>query len=280
MDRITGGPDLDGEVRPRPRIMAILNVTPDSFSDGGLFADPGEAVRAAVHFVREGADVLDIGAESTRPGFTPVSAEVELRRLMPVLDALPAAFGVKVPVPISVDTTKAEVARAALARGVTMVNDIWGFQGDPRLPGVVAASGASAVLMHNRRAIDPAIDIMADMIGFFERSLAIAGQAGVVRERLILDPGIGFGKTQQQQLVCLGRLGELKRAFDLPILVGLSRKSFLKPLVGDEAPMRLFGTLAANMAALSAGADIVRVHDVAAHAAVFRVRDAIVGAGR
>lgn len=261
------------------RIMAIVNVTPDSFSDGGRFVEPRHAVDHVRQLVAEGADLLDLGAESTRPGFVPVSAEDELRRLIPVLDALPQAFGGTLPVPLSVDTTKAVVATEALARGASIVNDIWGFQGDPALPAVVARGDAGAVLMHNRAAIDPAIDIVDDMLGFFERSLALAAAAGVVREKLILDPGIGFGKTHAQQLAALAGIGRLKSAFELPVLVGASRKSFLKRYVGDGAPERLIGTLAAHLAAAAQGADWLRVHDVAAHAAALNVAETIAGAG-
>jgi dihydropteroate synthase len=262
----------------RPRLMAILNVTPDSFSDGGLFADPVRAAARARELVAEGADLLDVGAESTRPGFTPVAAELELQRLLPVLDALPEAFGGPVPVPVSVDTTKAAVADAALAHGATIVNDIWGFQGDPALPGVVARYAAGAVLMHNRHAIDRDLDIVDDILGFFERSLAVADAAGVPHHRLILDPGVGFGKTPGQQLAALAGVGRLATTFGLPVLVGASRKSFLKPYVGDGVADRLFGTLAAHLAAVAAGAALLRVHDVAAHVAALNVAHAIVAA--
>ena len=258
--------------------MAILNVTPDSFSDGGRFLEPDHAAEHVRRMVAEGADLIDIGAESTRPGFAPVSAEAELQRLIPVLDRLPEAFGGRVPVPLSIDTTKAAVADAALARGATIVNDIWGFQGDPALPAVVARHGARAVLMHNRSKIDPGLDILDDMRRFFARALALAAAAGVPREKLILDPGIGFGKTHAQQLAALASIGRLKAEFGLPVLVGASRKSFLKRYVGDGAPERLFGTLAAHLAAAAQGADMLRVHDVAAHAAALGVSEAIAGA--
>ena len=258
--------------------MAILNVTPDSFSDGGRFLEPERAAEHVRQMVAEGADLIDIGAESTRPGFAPVSAEAELRRLVPVLDRLSDGFGGRVPVPLSVDTTKAAVAEAALARGAAIVNDVWGFQGDPALPGAVARPGARAVLMHNRSEIDPGLDILDDMRRFFARSLALAAAAGVARENLILDPGIGFGKTHAQQLAALAGVGRLKAEFGLPVLVGASRKSFLKRYVGDGGPERLFGTLAAHLAAAAQGADILRVHDVAAHAAALGVAEAIAGA--
>ncbi|MCW6508550.1 dihydropteroate synthase [Lichenifustis flavocetrariae] len=257
------------------RIMAILNVTPDSFSDGGRFMNPERAIDQARALVAEGADILDIGAESTRPGFTPISAETELRRLMPVLQGLPEAFGGRVPVLVSVDTTKASVAQAALAEGATIVNDIWGFQGDRAMAGVVAAAGAQAILMHNRQMPDESIDILDDIRWFFERSLAIAAEAGVPRHRLILDPGIGFGKTQKQQIQVLANLEILTDTFGLPILVGASRKSFLRPFVGDDPANRLIGTLAAHVMATTAGAAILRVHDVAAHVTALGVTRAI-----
>ena len=270
-------PPVPGQPR-RVQLMAILNVTPDSFSDGGRFLEPDHAVDHARRLVAEGADLLDIGAESTRPGFAPVSAEGELRRLVPVLDKLNEAFGGKLPVPVSVDTTKAAVADAALARGATVVNDIRGFQGDPALPAIVARHGARAVLMHNRDAIDPGLDVADELRRFFTRSIAIALTAGVARDDLILDPGIGFGKTHEQQLAALAGVGRLKAEFGLPVLVGASRKSFLKRYVGDGAPGRLVGTLAAHLAAAAAGADLLRVHDVAAHAAALGVAEAIAGA--
>lgn len=260
----------------RPRIMGILNVTPDSFSDGGRYADVGPAVAHAQALVAEGADILDVGAESTRPGFLPISTGEELHRLLPVLDALLEAFDGQWPVPVSIDTTKPGVARAALKRGATIVNDIWGFQGDPALPEVVASSGATAVLMHNRHDKDQAIDIVEDMQRFFERSLAIAAAAGIARGKLILDPGIGFGKTPPQQAQALAGVEALVRSFGLPVLVGVSRKSFLGRLMGSNDD-RLTGTLAANLAARVAGASLFRVHDVGTHVAAFKVFEAIRG---
>lgn len=254
--------------------MGILNVTPDSFSDGGLYATVGSAVSQARALVAQGADIIDIGAESTRPGFTPISTEEELRRVLPVLDALPQAFGSAWPVPLSIDTTKTAVARAALERGATIVNDIWGFHADHALAAVVAAHGATAVLMHNRHEKDEAIDILDDMQRFFERSLAIAEAAGIARGKLILDPGIGFGKTPTQQTQALAGVETLVRSFGLPVLVGVSRKSFLGRLMGDRDD-RLIGTVAANLAARAAGASLFRVHDVGTHVAAFKVFEAI-----
>ena len=255
--------------------MAILNVTPDSFSDGGRFDDVDRAIAHARRLVAEGADLLDLGAESTRPGFQPVSAEQELRRLVPVVDALLPAFDGIWPVPLSIDTTKAVVARAMLDRGATVVNDIWGFQGDPALPHLVAERAASAVLMHNRHDKDPDLDIVDDMQRFFERSLSIAERAGVPQGRLTLDPGVGFGKTPRQQSQALAGVAALVQSFRLPVLVGVSRKSFLGRLMGEAHDDRLIGTVAANLAARAAGASLFRVHDVAAHVAALRVFDGV-----
>ena len=255
-----------GALRP---VMGILNVTPDSFSDGGRHdADPvarGEAL------VAEGAAMLDIGGESTRPGFTPVTAEEEWRRIGDAVAALASRAGV----PVSVDTTKSDVAARALAAGAAMVNDVWGFQGDPRMAGCVAAREAGAVLMHNRHAVDPACDIADDMLRFFERSLAIAAEAGAPRHRLVLDPGIGFGKTQAQQLDAIRAIPRLRAAFGLPVLVGLSKKRFLGAITGAPVERRGTETLAANLAAAAAGATIFRVHDVADHVAALKVFGAI-----
>ena len=250
-------------------VMGILNVTPDSFSDGGRHdADPAARGMA---LVAEGAALLDIGGESTRPGFTPVSAEVEWRRIAPAVEALAASL----PVPISVDTTKSEVARRALDAGAAVINDVWGFQGDPAMADAVAEAGAGAVLMHNRETIDPAIDIADDMLRFFEASLAIARQAGVLRTRLVLDPGIGFGKTQDQQIDAIRAIGRLRDAFGLPVLVGLSKKRFLGHITGAPVERRGIETVAANLAAAAAGAVIFRVHDVAEHVAALKVFGAV-----
>ncbi len=254
-------------------VMAILNVTPDSFSDGGRHdADP---LRRAAALIAEGADIVDIGGESTRPGFTPVPLEEEWRRIAPTVEAL-AGEG---RVPISVDTTKTEVARRALAAGAGVVNDVWGFQGDPAMAGVVAAHEAGAVLMHNRTVVDPTIDIADDMLHFFERSLARAVDHGVIRHRVALDPGIGFGKTQDQQIQAIRCIGRLRDAFGLPVLVGLSKKRFLGHITGAPVERRGLETVAANLAAAGEGASIFRVHDVAEHVAALKVFGAIRRAG-
>ena len=261
-----------GEADRRSRVMGIVNVTPDSFSDGGLFATPPDAVARARALAEAGAAILDIGGESTRPGFTPIPAAEERRRVEPVL----AALAPDLPVPISIDTTKASVARRAIELGAGVVNDIWGFQGDPDMADVVATAGAAAVLMHNRHEIDPALDIVDDMRRFFDRSLARAERAGVARAHLILDPGIGFGKTPAQQRDALRGLARL-REYGLPLLVGVSRKSFLGRITGASVGDRLAETIAANLAAAASGATIFRVHDVSEHVAALRVFDALRG---
>jgi dihydropteroate synthase len=260
--------------RGRPIVMGILNVTPDSFSDGGQFFDPQRAIAHARRMIAEGADILDIGAESTRPyvGATPVSSTEELRRLAPVLPAL-ADLGV----PISIDTMKAEVAIAALAAGATIVNDVWGLQRDPAMARVVAEHSVPVVIMHNREAADAAIDIMADIRAFFSRSLDIAARAGIARENIVLDPGIGFGKTPEQSIIALARLTELK-SFGLPLLVGASRKRFIDTVSPAPPDQRVGGSIASHLIAVLDGAAIVRTHDVAATVQALKVAAAIRGA--
>jgi dihydropteroate synthase len=260
--------------RGRPIVMGILNVTPDSFSDGGQFFDPQRAIAHARRMIAEGADILDIGAESTRPyvGATPVSSTEELRRLAPVLPAL-ADLGV----PISIDTMKAEVAIAALAAGATIVNDVWGLQRDPAMARVVAEHSVPVVIMHNREAADAAIDIMADIRAFFSRSLDIAARAGIASENIVLDPGIGFGKTPEQSIIALARLTELK-SFGLPLLVGASRKRFIDTVSPAPPDQRVGGSIASHLIAVLDGAAIVRTHDVAATVQALKVAAAIRGA--
>lgn len=246
-----------------PLLMGILNTTPDSFSDGGLYADPGAAVRHAKAMVQAGADIIDVGAESTRPGHDPIDAATELDRLLPVLRAITAeGLGV----PVSVDTYKAESAAAALAAGADIVNDVWGMQRDAEMADVVARASAPVICMHNRRAIDETIDIVADVVAFLQRSLDIAAKAGVAADRIVLDPGFGFGKSFQQSLDLLLNL-EAIGAFGRPVLIGLSRKGFIGAYSGVTTPSdRLAGTLTANQLAVMSGhAAIIRVHDVAAH---------------
>ena len=254
--------------------MGILNVTPDSFSDGGAFEKPDAALAQARRMAGDGADILDIGAESTRPygGMQPVTLDEELRRLSTIL---PAA--VSLGLPVSLDTIKHEVAKWALDRGAAIVNDVWGLQRDPGMARVVAARGAPVIIMHNRGRADPAIDIMADMEAFFQRSLVIADAAGISRERIVLDPGIGFGKTPEQSMTAIAQLGRLK-AFGLPLLVGASRKRFISSVVPSEPDKRIGGSITAHLLAVENGAAIVRVHDVAETVQALRVAAAIRGA--
>ncbi|MCG6203222.1 dihydropteroate synthase [Rhodopseudomonas sp. HC1] len=256
--------------RPVPAVMGILNVTPDSFSDGGDFLSPERAREHAARMIAEGADIIDIGAESTRPyGSQPVSAEQELQRLRPVLAEI-ASLGT----PVSIDSMKAEVVAWALDHGASIANDVWGLQRDAEMAHVVAARGAPVIVMHNRDAADPSIDIVADINAFFERSLAIAAAAGIAEANVVLDPGIGFGKTPQQSMIALARLAAFKH-FGLPILVGASRKRFISTVVPSEPKDRLGGSLAAHLIAVQNGAQIIRAHDVAATAQALKVAHAI-----
>ena len=227
--------------------MGILNVTPNSFSDGGRHYDPAVAIARARKMVAEGAAIIDIGGESTRPGHLPVSEEEELRRVVPVLEAL-----ADLDAPISIDTAKAAVAREAARLGACVINDIWGLQRDPGMADAVAETGSAVVVMHNRDEADPAIDILDDVERFFERSLNLAAAAGVPFCRILLDPGVGFGKTPEQNHSCIWNLDRF-RGFGAPILVGLSRKSFIGRIIGVEVDRRLPGTLAATRSRSCAG---------------------------
>ena len=243
----------------RPRVMGVLNVTPDSFSDGGQFLEPTAALAQARRLVGEGADIIDVGAESTRPygGAISVSLDEERHRLAAVL---PATVGLGVPV--SIDTMKAPIAAWALETGAAIVNDVWGLQRDPDMARVIADHGAPIIIMPNREKADPAIDIIAAVTEFFSQSLEIAWQAGIAREQIVLDPGIGFGKTPEQSLACIARL-DAWRGFNLPILVGASRKRFINTILPSEPSERLGGSLAAHLIAAENGAAIIRAHDVA-----------------
>jgi|SRR5579872_2031433 len=245
--------------KPHTLVMGVLNVTPDSFSDGGRFLEPQAALTQARRLVAEGADILDIGAESTRPygGAVQVAEEEERARLEPIL-----APAIALGIPVSIDTMKASLAVWALDRGAAIVNDVWGLQRDPDMARIVAERGAPVVIMHNRDAADPEIDIVADVSAFFERSLAIAARAGIAREQIVLDPGIGFGKTPQQSMTCIARL-EAWRHFSLPLLIGASRKRFIHTVTPSQPMERLGGSIAAHLLAVENGAAIVRAHDVA-----------------
>jgi dihydropteroate synthase len=255
----------------RPIVMGVLNVTPDSFSDGGHFLEPAAAIDHARRMIAEGADVLDIGAESTRPygGAVAVSMAEEMRRLAPILPTV-VALGV----PVSIDTMKAEVAAWALAAGAAIVNDVWGLQRDSELPRLVAQHAVPVIIMHNREAADPSIDIIADISAFFSRSLDIAARAGIARQNIVLDPGIGFGKTPEQSLTAIARLPELK-SFGLPLLVGASRKRFINTVSPAPPDQRLSGSIAAHLLAVAGGAAIIRTHDVAETIQALRVAAAI-----
>jgi dihydropteroate synthase len=257
--------------KARPLVMGVLNVTPDSFSDGGRYLDPQAAIVHARRLAAEGADILDVGAESTRPygGAVRISLEEERARLAPLLSDV-VALGV----PVSIDTLKAAIAAWALDLGAAIVNDVWGLQGDADMARVVAEHQGSVVIMHNRMSVDPAIDIVAEVTDFFRRSLDIAARAGIPRQRIVLDPGIGFGKTAEQSLTCIARL-DAWREFGVLLLVGASRKRFIHSVAPSEPMDRLGGSLAAHLLAVENGATIVRVHDVAATAQALAVASAI-----
>ena len=256
--------------RPYPAVMGVLNVTPDSFSDGGQFAAPNSALAQARRMVAEGADIIDIGAESTRPyGSEPIPVEEELKRLQSVLPEV-----VSLGVPVSTDSMKSAVVAWALDHGAVIANDVWGLQRDPGMAGLVAERQVPVIIMHNRDSADPAIDIMKDIAAFFARSLDIAAKAGVSPDKIVLDPGIGFGKTPEQSMTALARLEELQ-SFGLPLLVGASRKRFISTVAPSEPHQRLGGSIAAHLIAAKAGARIIRAHDVAETVQALRVAAAI-----
>jgi dihydropteroate synthase len=256
---------------PHPSVMGVLNVTPDSFSDGGQFVAPERALAQARRMVAEGADIIDIGAESTRPygDAEPVSAEEELDRLRPVLAKI-VALGV----PVSIDSMKSQVVVWALEEGAAIANDVWGLQRDPDMAGLLAAHNAPVIVMHNRDHADAGIDIMKDIAAFFARSLEIAAKAGISPGNIVLDPGIGFGKTPEQSITALARLDELL-VFGLPLLVGASRKRFISSVTPSEPHQRLGGSIAAHLAAAKGGARVIRTHDVSETVQALRVAAAI-----
>ena len=260
-----------GKIGVRPVVMGILNVTPDSFSDGQHFFAAEAAVAHAMQMQAEGADIIDVGGESTRPWALPVTEDEELARLESVL----AELGRR-EIPLSIDTYKANVAVRALEHGAVLVNDVWGLQKDPAMAEVIAAAEAAVVIMHHRAEKDAAVDIMADIRSFFARSLALADRAGIPRTRIIVDPGIAFGKTARQNVEVIARLGELLD-FGCPILVGVSRKHFLGSLSEGGIEGTLIGTIAASLAAYARGASLFRVHDVAEHVAALKVFHAVYG---
>ena len=257
--------------RPYPAVMGVLNITPDSFSDGGQFIAPDRALAQARRMVEAGADIIDIGAESTRPygGAQPISVEQEIERLRPVLADI-VALGV----PVSIDSMKATVVAFALAAGALIANDVWGLQRDPDMAALAAERNCPVIVMHNRDHADPAIDIMADLQAFFVRTLDIASRAGLPTGNIVLDPGIGFGKTPEQSMTALARLDEIS-SFGLPLLVGASRKRFISSVVPSEPQQRLGGSIAAHLMAAQRGAGIIRTHDVAETVQALRVAAAI-----
>ncbi len=261
-------PDLAG--RDRPHVMGVLNVTPDSFSDGGRYNAQDTALEHARRMIAEGADILDVGAESTRPGSTPVSLEDEWARLAPVLEPL-ADLGV----PVSIDTYKAGIAQRACSAGAVIINDVWGLQKDPGMPDAAAQTGAHVIMMHNREAADPGIDILDDIDRWFERSMELADTAGIPREKQVLDPGFGFGKTMDQNFQILNRFDTLLK-HGLPVLAGASRKRMIGAVLSAETDDRLYGSLAVHLLAMQKGASIVRVHDVRPHADAARILTATV----
>jgi dihydropteroate synthase len=257
-------PDRVLTIGRRPLIMGIVNVTPDSFSDGGLHADPESAIAHGLRLIDGGADVLDIGGESTRPGAQPVPVDEELRRVVPVV----AGLAQQTKLPLSIDTSKAEVARACTAAGAIIINDVTALSGDPQMAGVAAANRAGVILMHMQGTpqtmqLAPTYqDVVGEVVAFLEQRLQAAGELGIAADRVVLDPGIGFGKTGRHNLQLLAHLDRLRR-LGRPICLGVSRKGFIGKLLGRDVWDRLVGSLAALGKALSQGAvQIVRVHDV------------------
>jgi dihydropteroate synthase len=277
------------DLNARVQVMGVLNVTPDSFSDGGKFDDVECAVERALKIEAEGADILDIGGESTRPGSRAVSAEEEAARVFPVLERLAG----RLRIPISVDTTKLEVARGAIERGAELINDISGLRFEPGLADLAAETGAALILMHSRgtpetmQTLPPVEDIFAEVIGSLRWSIAQAVERGVNCSQLILDPGIGFGKTVQQNLQLINGLDRLTEEFALPVLLGASRKSFIKRTLDqrmtapsrDDERERLAGTIASSVTGILRGARIVRVHDISELTATVVLTEAILKSG-
>lgn len=260
----------------RTVVVGVLNVTPDSFSDGGQTFEAGRAIDRALEMESEGADIVEIGGESTRPGATPLSASEELARVLPVISGLAG----RLRVPISIDTYKSEVAAAATAQGASIINDVSALRFDPRLADVVAREGAALVLMHMRgepetmQKIEPSPEIFAEIISDLGSAVGLAMQRGVSRDRIVIDPGIGFGKTLEQNLAILNHL-ERFESFDLPLMIGTSRKSFIGRITGRKENDRLFGSAASIAIAILRGAHLIRVHDVKQMSDVARIADAI-----
>ena len=250
-------------------VMGILNVTPDSFSDGGMFIDKDVAVKRALQMIEEGADIIDIGGESTRPGFTPVSADEQIERVVPVIEEIKK----NIDIPISVDTYDAKVAKAALEAGCDIVNDIWGLKKDPEMAKVIAEYDAFCVLMHNRNNPDY-INFRKDLLSDFGEILDIANAAGIDKDKIILDPGVGFGKTREQNLVAINHMDDLK-VLGYPLLLGTSRKSVIGLTLDLPVDERLEGTLATTVMACMKGINFVRVHDIKENVRAIKMTEAI-----
>jgi dihydropteroate synthase len=259
----------------RTLIMGILNLTPDSFSDGGDFISEACAVEHAKAMLRDGADIIDIGGESSRPGHARISAEEELKRVMPVVKRLSRETDAI----LSLDTIRAEVAEEAIKNGVRIINDIWGFQGDKNMAAIAAKYGAPVILMHNQNGTEYEGDIIEEIKRFLTKSIGLATEAGVKDDNIILDPGLGFGKTPEQNLLVMGRLGEIK-ALGYPVLLGASRKSMIGKILDIPPKERDDGTVATTVLGIVQGMDIVRVHNVLANARAAKVADAIIRGGK
>ena len=251
-------------------IMGILNVTPDSFSDGGRWNQLDVALRHVEDMLNEGMDVVDVGGESTRPGYTKISDQEEIDRVVPVIEAIKARFDV----PISLDTYKSAVARAGIAAGADLINDIWGLKYDPEMARVIAETCLPCCLMHNRDNASYA-EFFPEMLEDLKESLRIADAAGIHREKIILDPGVGFAKSLENNLECVRRLGDLIRAFELPVLLGTSRKSMIGLTLNLPSDQRVEGTVATSVMAAMAGCMFVRVHDVQANVRAVKMTEAI-----
>ena len=251
-------------------IMGILNVTPDSFSDGGKWNQMDAALRHVEDMLAEGMDIVDIGGESTRPGYTLIPDQEEIDRVVPMIEAIKARFDV----PISLDTYKSAVAKAGLSAGADLINDIWGLKYDPDMARVIAEAKAPSCLMHNRKAQDYS-EFFPDMLDDLRETLTIAEEAGIARDTIILDPGVGFAKSLENNLECVRRLPELIAAFNLPVLLGTSRKSMIGLTLNLPADQRVEGTVATSVMAAMAGCMFVRVHDVRANARAVKMTEAI-----
>lgn len=255
----------------RTYIMGILNVTPDSFSDGGDFVDIEAAVQHAKQMVADGADIIDVGGESTRPGFAEITVEQELERVIPVIERLAK----EIDVPISIDTYKAAVADKAIEAGAVIINDIWGMQKDPKMPEIAAKHQVPVIIMHNQAGTEYSRDIMEEISIFLRHSVDIGLKAGIKLENMILDPGIGFGKTSEQNVIVMARMGELND-LGCSILLGTSRKSFIGKILDLIPKERVEGTVATTVMGIMQGADIIRVHDIKENLRAAKVTDAVV----